>query len=82
MTPSSNSSNKAVSEPLANGWEFVLYPFHFILRVLAKILAFLAAVAALFATSIGFLLLLLFAADFVSDDLLPNGRPGERLEAE
>ena len=71
MTPSSNSSNRAVSEPLPNGWEFVLYPFHFIPRVLARTLAFLAAVAALFAASVGLLLLLLFAADFVSDDLLP-----------
>lgn len=71
MTPSSNSSNKAASEPLPSGWEFVLYPFHFIPRVLAKIFAFLVAVAALFAASVGLLLLLLFAADFLSDDLLP-----------
>lgn len=58
MTPSSSNAN-AVSKPWPMPLEFVLYPFHFIARVLAKVLVYLAAVVGIFAASISFILVLL-----------------------
>ena len=59
MTPSSSSAD-AASKPLPMPLEVVLYPFHFIPRVLAKTLVFLAAVVGIIAAPIVLLLLLLF----------------------
>ena len=71
MTPSSNSAD-AVSKPWPMPLEVVLYPFHFIPRVLVKILVFLAAlfgiVAASLAALVGIWLLLLLVGSAFSDD--------------
>ena len=58
MTPSSSSAD-AVSKPLPMSLEVVLYPFHFVPRVLAKTLVFLAAVVGIIAAPTVLLLLLL-----------------------
>lgn len=69
MTPSSSNAD-AVSEPLPKPLEVALYPFHFIARVLAKMLVYLAAVIGLFAASLSLLMVLLLVAYLWSEDLL------------
>ena len=57
-----------MSKPLPDALEVALYPAHFMARVTAKVLVFLAAVFGIFSASVGVLLLPLLAAIALSGE--------------